>query len=165
MPDWELPAVDRIVVGTVGPPGQRVFLLQARQGPQLVTLKLEKVQVGELARRLAETFADLPEIDDSPLDDELLEEPVEPDFVVGALAVAFDEEADRLVLIAEELVPEGEEGSSARIGATRRQIAALIRAGADLVEAGRPPCPLCGYPLDPRGHVCPRSNGHGPPRT
>jgi uncharacterized repeat protein (TIGR03847 family) len=29
-----------------------------------------------------------------------------------------------------------------------------------VVQAGRPPCPLCGAPLDPAGHICPRRNGH-----
>ena len=29
-----------------------------------------------------------------------------------------------------------------------------------VVAAGRPPCPLCGQPLDPQGHICPRRNGH-----
>ena len=29
-----------------------------------------------------------------------------------------------------------------------------------IVASGRPPCPLCGQPLDPQGHICPRRNGH-----
>ncbi|MGH9011673.1 MAG: DUF3090 family protein [Acidimicrobiia bacterium] len=32
--------------------------------------------------------------------------------------------------------------------------------GSAAVERGRPPCPLCGGPLDPSGHICPRLNGH-----
>jgi len=28
-----------------------------------------------------------------------------------------------------------------------------------VVQAGRPPCPQCGAPLDPGGHFCPRRNG------
>jgi uncharacterized repeat protein (TIGR03847 family) len=31
---------------------------------------------------------------------------------------------------------------------------------ARIVGSGRPPCPLCGQPLDPQGHICPRRNGH-----
>jgi len=31
---------------------------------------------------------------------------------------------------------------------------------ASVVSAGRPPCPFCGQPLDPDGHLCPRANGH-----
>jgi uncharacterized repeat protein (TIGR03847 family) len=40
---------------------------------------------------------------------------------------------------------------------------ALAIAVTRLVEAGRPLCPLCGGPLDPQGHDCPRTNGHRPP--
>ncbi len=74
--------------------------------------------------------------------------------------VLYDEDADRVVLLAEELVEEGDEAASARITATRAQIAALAVHGAEVVAAGRPPCPLCGNPLDPEGHICPKLNGH-----
>ena len=26
----------------------------------------------------------------------------------------------------------------------------------EVVGAGRPRCPLCGYPMNPEGHVCPQ---------
>ena len=32
--------------------------------------------------------------------------------------------------------------------------------GLSVVAAGRLPCPLCGQPLDPQGHICTRRNGH-----
>ena len=53
----------------------------------------------------------------------------------------------------------------ARILLTREQAAAFAIRATQLVEAGRPPCPLCGLPLDPSGHDCPRTNGHRPPVT
>ena len=158
---FDLPDVERLVVGTVGEPGQRVFYLQARQGLQIVTLKVEKAHVAELSARLIVLLSDAPEPEAA--DDVSLEAPIEPDFVVGSLALAFDEETDRVILLAEELVDEGDEGSVARIGPSRDPIATLARVGAVLVAAVRPTCQLCGYPLDPAGHVCPRSNGHGPP--
>ena len=158
---YDLPEVERLVVGTVGPPGQRVFYLQARQGRQLVTLKVEKAHVAELAARLLAALHDTEDTDEGAID---LEVPIEPDFVVGSLALAFEEDEERVVIVAEELVQEGDEGSVARIGASRQQIVDLARHGAELVAAGRPTCRLCGYPLDPEGHVCPRSNGHGPPK-
>jgi uncharacterized repeat protein (TIGR03847 family) len=165
--EWELPSADRLVVGTVGPPGQRTFYLQAREDAQLVTLKLEKIHVAELSNRLLELIEDWPELDTSHIEAGELEEPIEADFAVGSLALAFHDDGERIIIVAEELVPDDDEenGSVARIVVSRAQIAALARHGAELVTAGRAPCPLCGYPLDPRGHVCPRSNGHGPPRT
>jgi uncharacterized repeat protein (TIGR03847 family) len=167
---FELPAVQRLTVGTVGPVGKRTFYLQARQDDQLVTLKLEKQQVGALAQYLIGLLADLPAVGPMPVDEELeLEEPVLAEWPVGTVRIEYDRDSDQVVLVAEEVLEVDEEGEPiatggiARLAATREQMAALARRGASLVEAGRPPCPLCGYPLDPEGHSCPRTNGHRAP--
>ncbi|MGH9283802.1 MAG: DUF3090 family protein [Acidimicrobiales bacterium] len=159
---YELLDVDKLTVGTVGVPGQRLFLLQARAGAEVVTLKVEKVQVAALASHLGNMLKALPRPDELP-DDLALEEPAEPEWVVGGLSASYDQALDRLLLIAEEAVPDDENGAEARFSLTREQVAALAIHGTRLVEAGRPPCPLCGYPLDQRGHDCPRTNGHRPP--
>jgi len=58
--------------------------------------------------------------------------------------------------------PVGEdEGYLARLYLTADQARAMATRGSAAVESGRPPCPLCGGPLDPSGHICPRLNGHG----
>ena len=158
---YDLEDVDLLTTGTVGPPGERVFYLQARRGAKLLTLKLEKTQVAALVRYLGTLLADLPPPDELPPNLELVE-PIEAEWVVGTLGVSYDEDTDRFVLLAEELVEEGDEGAMARIGATREQVAGLVLHGAEVVEAGRPPCPLCGEPLDAEGHVCVRLNGHKP---
>ena len=167
---FDLPVVERLTVGTVGPVGKRAFYLQARQQDQLVTLKLEKQQVSALSELLAETLEDLPSVGDLPEDETLeLEEPVLPEWPVGAIRIDYDRDTDQFILIAQEVTEVDEEGEPvatggiARLGATREQVAALAVRGAALVAAGRPPCPLCGYPLDPEGHVCPRTNGHRAP--
>jgi uncharacterized repeat protein (TIGR03847 family) len=166
---FHLDAVDRITVGTVGPPGQRVFFLQARQGGEMVSLKLEKSQVRALATYLGELLQQLPRPGHLPEDLDL-EEPAIPEWVVGSLGVSYEESLDRLVLVAEEAVLGdedddvlGPEPADARFIVTREQVAALAIRGTQLVEAGRPPCPLCGYPMDPKGHSCPRTNGNRPP--
>ena len=166
---FELADVDRFTATAVGPPGGRVFYLQGVAAGQVVTLRLEKAQVAALAGYLAELLADLP----TPSPDELPNEldPIEPlvaEWVVGQLGVAFDESRDRLVIRADEVVPddaeEGGEGGhgSARFALTRPQVAAFVVHAAGLVAAGRPPCPLCRRPLDPEGHVCIKTNGHRP---
>ncbi len=159
---YELLDVDKLTVGAVGEPGQRLFLLQARAGAELVTLKVEKVQVAALAAHLGTMLQSLPQPGSLPEDLDL-DEPAEPQWVVGSLAASYDEALDRLLLVAEEAVPDGEEAAEARFSLTREQVAAVAIHGTRLVEAGRPPCPLCGYPLDQRGHACPRTNGHRPP--
>jgi uncharacterized repeat protein (TIGR03847 family) len=167
---FDLPSVQRLTVGTVGAVGKRTFYLQARQDDQLVTLKLEKQQVGALAEALIELLADLPAVGPAPSGQSLeLEEPVLAEWPVGTLRLSYDSDIDQVVLVAEEATELDENGEPistggmVRLGATRQQVAALAGWGAELVTAGRPPCPLCGFPLDPGGHSCPRTNGHRPP--
>jgi len=200
---FELPEADWATVGTVGEPGQRTFYLQARQGDQLVTLKLEKQQVAAMSQFLGEILSDLPAPDDPAGGSTDLVEPVLAEWAVGALQLAYDPSADRIVILAEEFgtagdediedveevedgedsglddpegsmddpdlgpvsagLATGEEQAVGRIGITRAHAASLARTGWELVGAGRPTCTLCGHPIDPEGHSCPRTNGHGPP--
>jgi uncharacterized repeat protein (TIGR03847 family) len=157
---FEIPEVDHLTTGAIGPPGHRVFYLQAGNGNQVVSLRLEKTQVAALVAFLAGMLADMPPPGEIPSTGMDLIEPVVAEWVVGSLGVSYDEDADRVVIVAEELVEEGDEGATARITATRGQVAALSVHGVEAVAAGRPPCPLCGQPLDPEGHMCARLNGH-----
>lgn len=166
MPDFDLPDVDRFTAGTVGEPGRRVFYLQAVAGTEVVTLRLEKGQVAALAQYLAELLRDLPSPDDAevPTDMELVE-PVQEAFIVGEMGVVFDETRDRMVVRADEL-PVGEDDDDevtlgmARMALTRGQVQAYVVRATSLVSSGRPPCPLCGRPIDPEGHMCIKTNGH-----
>jgi uncharacterized repeat protein (TIGR03847 family) len=163
---YEFGAPDKVTVGTVGAVGARVFYLQARQGSSIVTLKVEKQQVSALATLLGRLLQDLARPGEVPDSDMELDAFDEPEFVVGELAVSYDTDSDRVVILAGEIVGEDDEsGNDASMAMTREQAAALAIQGIRLVEAGRPPCPLCGFPLDPRGHACPRTNGHHPPLT
>ncbi len=163
---YDLPSVQHLTVGAVGEPGHRTFYLQARQDDQLVTLKIEKQQVRVLAERLLELLRDTLAI--APPAPELAE-PVLAEWPIGALRILDDREGDQIVLMAEEIAELDEEGEPlttgalARFGASRTQVAALARRGMELVEAGRPLCPLCGFPLDSEGHSCPRTNGNRSP--
>jgi uncharacterized repeat protein (TIGR03847 family) len=163
-PALDLGDLERFTVGAQGGVGRRVFLLQCRSGDTLLTLKVEKQQVSVLAEYLARLLTDLERPDYTP-DDGDLEEPSEPHWVVGTLGVSYDEGLDRIMVVAEELVEEDEEGDVARFTVSRAQAAAFAVRATSLVEAGRPPCPLCGLPLDPSGHQCPRTNGHRPPAS
>lgn len=164
MRSYDFPAVDAITIGTVGRPGERVFYVQARAAGEIVTLKIEKAQAAAIAQALATLLEDLPPVDQvqvpSPVDLELVE-PVQPAWIVGAVALSnFDEDSGRLLIVFEEAVPEDEDGEEARFGVTQGQMAAMAERAAQLVAGGRPPCPICHFPMNPDGHVCPRSNGH-----
>ncbi len=159
--DFDMESPDRFTIGTSGPVGQRLFLLHVEQGPTSVTLKVEKLQVAELADVLGRIVRELGRPGELPADLDF-DVDVEPAWAVGKISISYDGDADRLVVIAEEV---GDGGTVARMLVTREQAAAFAIRATRLVEAGRPPCPLCGLPLDPSGHACPRTNGHRPPAT
>ncbi len=171
---YDLNPVTWITAGAVGQPGQRTFYIQARQGSKLVTLLAEKEQVQALAIGIEQLLDALatqrPEgeskgetIAEASL---ALLEPLDAAFRVGELGLGYDEKHDLLVLVAQELLEEEEQEKRkpvmARFWATRAQMRAMSQHAAVVVTAGRPLCPLCGLPLDPAGHICPKRNGHGP---
>src|SRR6476660_6038415 len=155
-------------VGSVGEPGHRLFFLQAHGDGMTVSIKCEKQQAGGLADFLATILADLPPADENeppPLTEALA--PMEMAWIAGTMTVGYDELSDRVLLVVEEVVAETdedgepvslEEPASLRLRLTRGQVAAYIEHARELVAAGRPPCRLCGQPIDPEGHVCPRLN-------
>ena len=162
---------DHFTAGAIGEPGRRIFYIQARQAEHVVTLRLEKQQVAALGDYLAGILADLPDAEPLPLALELIE-PLVAEWVVGSLAVAYEEADDRILLVAEELIVVDEDvvddvaadpsmlpdGATARFRLSRSQVLAFIRTAAELVTSGRPLCRLCGKPIDPDGHACPRLN-------
>jgi uncharacterized repeat protein (TIGR03847 family) len=167
----------RFVAGTVGTPGERTFFLQATDGARVVSVALEKQQVAVLADRLeqlldevvARTGTALPA---SASDTEALEQPIDEEFRVSAMGLAWDGDAGLVVIEAQapaedssvaeqtllEDVEEGPDALRVRIEPTRAR--AFVERARRVIAAGRPPCPLCGQPLDPDGHVCPRQNGY-----
>jgi len=188
---------ERFVAGTVGEPGDRTFFLQARGGGRVVSVALEKVQVSLLAEKLEELLVEankrfgvsLPE---APVltvhDNEPLDTPVDEEFRVGTLGLAFDVDTSTVVI---EAIEAGETEVEIELGAeddddapvadddeddaddepdddldrlrvrlTPEATRAFIDRARRVVAAGRPPCPLCGQPLDPAGHLGPRHNGY-----
>jgi uncharacterized repeat protein (TIGR03847 family) len=132
-----LDPVARITAGAVGEPGHRTFYLQARRDDVLVSLVVEKSQVEFLTRHVEALLARLTQThprEEAVVADEAsleLEEPVEPRFRVGAMALGFDAERDLILLQCEELVvTEGddEEGAEAPEARTEAEAADPIEA-------------------------------------
>lgn len=176
---------ERFVAGTVGPPGQRTFFLQAREGTRVVSISLEKQQVQVLAERLDEMLDEVmqnqtsgavvvPAVAPLELEDNApLEQPIEEEFRAGTMTLSWDPEDRRVVVevypfteaavVAPEQVgedleePEPEEIFLVRLtaGAAR----AFVQRAERVIEAGQPDCPFCGGPMDPEGHLCVRANG------
>jgi uncharacterized repeat protein (TIGR03847 family) len=165
----DLNPVSRITIGAIGEPGQRVFLLQASQGSSSITLKIEKEQARVLASSTIELLEELDQkyprtytrLDKPLTSDLMLQQPVDPEFVVGQIGLGYDQEQDFVVLVVQEVQLErGGEPATARFWATRAQMRALSDHTLEVVNQGRPICPLCDSPIDPDGHFCPKSNGY-----
>ncbi len=168
---------ERFVAGTVGEPGSRTFFLQARAGARLVSVSCEKQQVAALAERIDElldevmtaTDALIPAIAPVGLDDNApLDQPIEEEFRAGTMTLSWDPSDERVVIevfpfderafeTGEEDEGEPEELLLVRLDAGHAR-AFVVRANR-VIEAGRPPCPFCGGPIDPNGHLCVRANG------
>jgi len=172
---------ERFLAGTVGMPGERTFFLQAVAGPRVVSVALEKAQVAVLADRLGHLLDEVRRRGGSVLltgrefeDVGPLSVPVEEEFRVGTMALAWD--AGDGVVIVEAMaqrppgtppdagVPEPLDDEAAdgpdvlRVRLQPAQARAFVRRAQRVVAAGRRPCYLCGLPLDPQGHRCPRLN-------
>ena len=161
---------EQITAGAVGEPGGRTFYLQARTTFDVATLLVEKEQVRVLCEAMMRMLEQLPELDEGVAPEEwqlALQEPVEPEWRAGQMSIEYEEAIDRVVITIEEVEDEDapEPPATARFLATRAQARAMAEHALEVVESGRPRCQLCGYPMDPEGHVCPAMNGFRSPRT
>lgn len=87
--------------------------------------------------------------DDEDADDDDDEPASELDASIAASILAAFETAD------------DEDGPDIlRVRVTAAAARSFVQRAAHVVASGRPPCPLCGQPLDAQGHICPRRNGH-----
>ena len=135
-------------------------------------------EVARLGVRVPEALAPADD-DTAPLDEPLVEA-----FRVGTMTLAWNGEGDEIIVEARARVEVDEEGADeegdgdesegvleiadddpdgpdlVRVRLTPTRALAFAERALRTVAAGRPPCPLCGQPLDPAGHLCPRRNGY-----
>lgn len=174
---------DVFTVDYIGEPGARTFFLQSQLEGVPRSFLVEKQQVAVLADRLREVLLMIDPDDTiksavtsrdpglTPL------EPVEPEWRVGNMALAYDDTADTIMVLLEEIRAEGDpepgaeaepgsdsdpDVSAARLMLRRDQARSFLLHAIAIVDEGRPICQLCGLPMDPAGHKCPASNGHHP---
>lgn len=180
-------APDRFVAGTVGQPGERAFFLQAREGNRITSVSCEKQQVSVLAEHLDRVLDEVlrrragdtgvPAVPGRSSDTDPLDAPITEEFRVGTMTIAWDPSIDKIVIELFSNIDgnDDETTNEAAIPVVEDEVEAdevfvvkitagyardfVARAQA-LVSAGRPPCPFCLQPIDPAGHICPRSNGY-----
>jgi len=168
--------LSRFTVGTVGLPGERTFFIQIKVEHLTISASLEKSQVAALSERLdymlkeirlVHPLAPRPQLvrDSLPL-----ESPVMDEFRIGSIAIFYDED-DQLIqvdfrevsLIEEDLDEDSpllDDIQVIRIFITPAQAKTFHDRATLVIAAGRQPCPFCGFPIDPQGHICARANGY-----
>jgi uncharacterized repeat protein (TIGR03847 family) len=170
--------VERFVVGTVGAPGERTFFIQARTGTRLVSVALEKAQVAAIADRVLQILREirlsdpLSTFEKVGIDDKPLETPIDEEFRVGVIGLAYV--SDRKMIEIDLQAIAGSDNPDDELlaieSAVEQDILRVIislgyaerfaKRANSVVAAGRTPCPFCGGPIDPNGHLCPRANGY-----
>jgi uncharacterized repeat protein (TIGR03847 family) len=165
---WSFDQPDRFIVGTIGAPGEREFYFQIRQKNILVSLATEKSQATALAERISTIIreikksAPLSAVNPGPIDDQPLELPLDSEFVVGAIGIAFDPALLEIEISfrGDDEVDDEDSGPLVEIHLDLSMALAFAQRTMSLVAAGRPLCPFCISPIDPKGHLCPRANGY-----
>ncbi len=165
----------KITSDAIGKPGQRVFYIQGGTMTEEVTLIIEKIQLQSLSASILHFLADLEKNfpDLQPPAGQYTENtmritpPVDPLFRVGEINLAYNHDSDQACIIVREIPMEEEAAgdlearmNTVNFWCTREQIKSLANWGLELVQKGRPICPLCHEPINPDGHFCPKKNGH-----
>lgn len=172
--DWP----DRAVVGTIGVPGARTFYLQVRAGTRVVSIALEKQQSALLAEKIEEALDQLITVEGNPfsvptgtpielVDNDPLEDVAEQ-FRAGVMSLGWDPATAQIVIeaspLTEDAFDDDNDEELHEIGAEQTEMLrvrmpvgtarAFAKRTREIVGAGRPACPLCGFPVDPDGHIC-----------
>ncbi len=168
--------VSRFTVGTVGLPGERTFYLQLNSGNTVISASLEKSQVAALSERLEYMLKEIRLV--HPLaprpqlirDSLPLEMPVMDEFRIGSIAIFFDEDTQLIQIDLREVntndedlddeSPLLEDIQVIRLFISPSQAKTFHDRAELVIAAGRQPCPFCGFPIDPQGHLCARANGY-----
>ncbi|MEP7200784.1 MAG: DUF3090 domain-containing protein [Chloroflexota bacterium] len=161
---YDLNPVTKIIADAIGEPGHRTFYLQARQGSTIATVIVEKIQAQAMAEGIDDLLEKIGGPETASTSELHLEEPLEPLFRVGQIALGHDERSDRIIIVCYEAA-DTEETDPDTLAAVRfwmsREQARAMAVHANIVSAGgRPICVLCGNPIDAEGHFCPKRNGH-----
>lgn len=165
---YEFTKPERFVAGTVGEPGERAFYLQIRSSSRLFSVAVEKAQVQAITSRLEVMIAEIRKsnplipLEKLPTDDAPLDSPIDSEFQIGAMSLAWDDDSKLICVELFELEDDEEdsEGEVVVINISLAMALAFSARSKAVVSAGRLPCPFCGIPIDPRGHLCPRANGY-----
>lgn len=163
---YSLGTISHIEPRTFGQPGRRTFNLVLEAGSAQCTVWLEKEQLFQLGVYLREAIESLSDEDrqrqGSEAEPAWSGENLTLDFKVGQMLLSHERESNSFRMTAYEREDEERSGDMASVSfwITVDQAGTVAEEALRICSAGRPTCFLCGQPINPDGHVCPRANGH-----
>ena len=164
---YKLGAAHSVAAETFGRPGRRTFRLVAEAGRAQSFIWLEKEQLFQLGLYLQQAVTQLGEAAlnkaSTPGEAPWSGDPLEQDFPARQMQLQYDQEANCFVIHAfegDEDDPDAGAQTSVSFWMTMSQSSDLANEALRICASGRPPCFLCGMPIDPDGHRCTRANGH-----
>jgi uncharacterized repeat protein (TIGR03847 family) len=166
---YDFDPADFFTVGTLGQPGQRTFILQAGRGIEYVSMACEKEQVAALGEGLLSMLDQIEEMVNLKASGTVgedafgLVEPVIPVWRIAQIGVGYDGDVDRVIIVVQEMTAEIGDAELGRFTIGRAHAEAFALHALNVVAAGQPLCPVCGEPMEPEGHWCVKTNGHGKP--
>ena len=178
MNEHDLNPCIRLTTDAIGKPGQRTFFILGETNEETVTLIFEKIQLQSLLVTIIRFFENLhqkyPELNEEignfNENEMVITPPVDPLFRVGELSLIYEPASDQVCLAAKEVIFDQEDQNignlnqenarSVNYWCSRDQLRQFANWSVELLQRGRPICPLCNQPIGPEGHLCPKKNGH-----
>jgi uncharacterized repeat protein (TIGR03847 family) len=161
---YPLGSPSTIIVETFGQPGKRTFRVVIESGAAKTDVWLEKEQLLQLGLYLQEAIRTISEEERSresiPGETSWTGEDALVEFKARQMQLSYDVPANSFYLVAYEGEESEDDLASVSCWITPVQAQKLSEDSLTICASGRPPCFLCGSPIDPDGHVCPRANGH-----
>ncbi len=163
---YELNEVTLLSAFAVGVPGKRTFFLIIGHKEDWVRVCLEKEQLEAMASvidqflfTISQEYHRSPrEAEGPPLSDDVPTGMPKAELEIDQITLGFDQERATLNILVHALGPQKVDWTELYCRATLAQLKKLGEQAKSLCAAGRPRCVFCGGPIDPEGHICPKSN-------
>ena len=163
---YEFDEVTFLSVVAMGVPGKRTFFLIMGHKEEWVRVWLEKEQLEALGLAidqflftLSQEHLNIPQkAEDTPLSDDVPTGMPSAELEIDQITLGFDQEKATLNFLVHVVGPQKVDQAVLDCRATLAQLKTLGNQAGSICAAGRPRCVLCGRPIDPTGHICPRDN-------
>ncbi|OGO31210.1 MAG: hypothetical protein A2Z29_09210 [Chloroflexi bacterium RBG_16_56_11] len=162
----EFDEITQLSAVAMGEPGKRTFFLIIRQKGKWVRAWLEKELLEALAMATDQFLASIaqerryftPETTAEVAPEDVLAGLPSVELEIDQIALGYDQEKATLNFSVHGSGSQKVGWSELYCRVTLAQLKKLGVQARKICAAGRPRCLLCGLPIDPEGHICPKSN-------